>query len=126
MNYCAQCGKDLVPEARFCSACGTRNAAYPMTAVPAQTRLIRPRQGRMIAGVCQGLALSYGWDVVWVRIITVLIAFFSSGAGGLAYIVFWIVMPEEQYALFAPPLVSGASAAESAAAPFPNPPDAWK
>jgi phage shock protein C len=64
-----------------------------------QTRLIRPREGRMIAGVCQGLANNYHWDVVWVRVITVLATIFSSGAGLIAYIVFWLVMPEEQYAL---------------------------
>ena len=56
----------------------------------------------MIAGVCQGLALSYHWDVAWVRVIAVLVTVFSSGAGGIAYIIFWIVMPEEFYALPAP------------------------
>jgi phage shock protein C len=62
----------------------------------------------MIAGVCQGLSLSYGWDVVWVRVIAVLVAVFSSGAGGIAYIIFWIVMPEELFALPAPtPYYSG-------------------
>ena len=103
MTYCAQCGKELGPEARFCSACGTRNAGLPpMVATEASTRLIRPRAGRVISGVCKGLAQSYGWDVVWVRVIAVLATIFSSGAGGIAYLVFWIVMPEEMYALPAP------------------------
>lgn len=105
-SYCSQCGKELQVEARFCSACGARNAAVlPVpAAVPVATRLIRPRNGRMIAGVCQGLALSYGWDLVWVRVIAVLAAVFSSGAGGIAYIIFWIVMPEEQLLLPMPPV----------------------
>ncbi len=101
-TYCVQCGKELGPEARFCSACGTRNAAVATSIVPMTTRLIRPRAGRAIAGVCQGLARSYGWDVTWVRVVAVLVTLFSSGAGGIAYIVFWIVMPEELFALPAP------------------------
>lgn len=116
MTYCGQCGKELGPGAFFCSACGTRNASVPpMAAMPVATRLIRPRAGRMIAGVCQGLALSYGWDVVWVRVIAALVTVFSSGAGGIAYIIFWIVMPEELYALPAPPAYSADA-----------PPQAWK
>ncbi len=115
-NYCAQCGRELGPGARFCSACGTPNATVPLAATLTSTRLIRPRAGRMIAGVCQGLALSYGWDVVWVRVIAVLATVFSSGAGGIAYIVFWIVMPEELFALPAPTVYS---------AP-PPPPEPWK
>ena len=58
--------------------------------------------GRMIAGVCQGLANAYAWDVVWVRVITVLLTVFGGGSGLLAYIIFWIVMPEEP--LMLPPM----------------------
>jgi phage shock protein C len=96
--FCGNCGKSLDEDARFCSSCGR-----PMYVTPppvfVQTRLIRPREGRMIAGVCQGLANNYRWDVVWVRVITVLATIFSSGAGLIAYIVFWLVMPEEPLAL---------------------------
>jgi phage shock protein C len=53
----------------------------------------------MVAGVCQGLANSYAWDVTWVRVITVLLAVFGGGIGLIAYIVFWVVMPEEPLAL---------------------------
>jgi phage shock protein C len=49
----------------------------------------------MVAGVCQGLANAYVWDVVWVRVITVLLAVFGGGVGLIAYLVFWVVMPEE-------------------------------
>jgi phage shock protein PspC (stress-responsive transcriptional regulator) len=51
----------------------------------------------MIAGVCAGFALHYHWDVNIVRIITALICL--SGAGALAYLVAWIIIPEEPYAL---------------------------
>jgi phage shock protein C len=56
----------------------------------------------MIAGVCQGLANNYAWDVVWVRVITVLLTVFGGGSGLLAYVIFWIVMPEEP--LMLPPV----------------------
>lgn len=58
----------------------------------------------MLAGVCQGLANAYVWDVAWVRVITVLLTVFGGGLGLVAYVVFWIVMPEEPLAL--PPGVS--------------------
>ncbi len=101
--FCGRCGNALVGEARFCAACG---AAVLMTqAVPgylAGMRLERPRTNRVIAGVCAGLARHYRWDLTWVRVLTVLITVFSSGAGLVAYIVFWIVMPEELWMLPAP------------------------
>jgi phage shock protein C len=105
--YCRNCGKALADDARFCSGCGTQisspaqtpysQGSYPQSA----TRLIRPRSGRMIAGVCQGLANAYAWDVVWIRVITVLLTVFGGGSGLLAYIIFWIVMPEQP--LLVPP-----------------------
>lgn len=61
----------------------------------------------MIAGVCAGLAQHYRWELTWVRVLTVLAAVFSSGAGVVAYIVFWIVMPEENWRL--PANTSGTS-----------------
>lgn len=103
--YCRNCGKSLADDARFCSGCGAPiyPPAYPQAQTPwpqqTVTRLVRPRAGRMIAGVCQGLSNAYAWDVVWVRVITVLLTVFGGGAGLLAYVIFWIVMPEESLML---------------------------
>lgn len=107
MMFCGRCGNPIVAGARFCSACGAPVTAAQTgpswTAAPTSgdwvTRLQRPRANRMVAGVCAGLAQHYHWDLTWVRVITVLIAVFSSGAGLVAYLVFWIVMPEEPWAL---------------------------
>ena len=97
--FCKNCGTSMNDGARFCSACGAQlGVAVPPT-YTAQTRLIRPRAGRMVAGVCQGLANNYAWDVSWVRVITVLLSIFGGGAGIVAYVVFWVVMPEEPLAL---------------------------
>jgi phage shock protein C len=106
---CTKCGNAMNEEARFCSVCGAPVGAPagsgPVYSAPPPggwappTRLIRPRMGRMIAGVCQGIANAYGWDIVWVRVITVLLAIFGGGIGLVAYVIFWVVMPEEPLAI---------------------------
>lgn len=50
-----------------------------------------PGQGRMLAGVAGGLAQYYGWSTTMVRLVFVLTGLF--GAGELAYIILWLVMP---------------------------------
>ena len=90
--YCGRCGTEMGVGARFCSQCGA-----PATALQAVagSRLERPRSSRVIAGVCAGLARQYRWDLTWVRVLAVLAAILSSGAGVVAYIIFWIIMPED-------------------------------
>ena len=55
--------------------------------------LVRPRNGKMIAGVCAGLADRFGVSRGAVRLGFIL--FGLVGAGELAYIIGWIVMPKE-------------------------------
>lgn len=57
------------------------------------TAMARPRRGRVIAGVCAGIAAHYGWKRSTVRLMFVL--FGLVGAGELAYIVLWILMPKQ-------------------------------
>lgn len=56
--------------------------------------LTRPRDNRMIAGVCSGIARRFGIDPTIVRI-----AFVASlllpGPQFLIYIVAWVLMPDE-------------------------------
>ena len=56
--------------------------------------LIRPRDGRVIAGVCAALAHRFGWDVTVVRVLAVL-SFLLPGSQLIVYIVCWIVIPGE-------------------------------
>lgn len=57
-------------------------------------KLVRVREGKKIAGVCFGLAKYMGVDPTVVRLIAVLALFFGS-LGFWAYIIGWLVMPEE-------------------------------
>jgi phage shock protein C len=94
--YCHQCGTGLPPYARFCSNCGSAvNVAPPMPGRP----LLRPREGRQIAGVCIALARANGWDVAVVRILTVVGVCVSGGIFAVAYLAGWIGIPEEPLGL---------------------------
>ncbi len=57
-------------------------------------RLFRSRRQSIIGGVAGGLAEYFEVDVVLVRLLWVLAAFVGGG-GVLAYIVAWIIIPEE-------------------------------
>lgn len=60
-------------------------------------KLFRDRDERKIAGVCSGLALFLGVDVVIIRIIF-LVALICGSAGFWIYLVIWIAAPEAKTA----------------------------
>lgn len=98
--FCSHCGKPIESSSRFCPACGAAINSAPFTtdAYQPAARLTRPRGQRMIAGVCAGFALHYGWDLNLVRVITALLIILT-GVGALAYIAAWVIIPEAPYAL---------------------------
>lgn len=57
-------------------------------------KIVRPRNGRKIAGVCQAFANFFGLDVSLIRIVWLLLVLLA-GTGLLAYLICWIVIPEE-------------------------------
>lgn len=58
--------------------------------------LRRSRSDRMVAGVVAGLAKYAGMDVTLARVLYVVVSFISAAFPGLlAYLVLWMVMPEE-------------------------------
>lgn len=57
------------------------------------SRLVRPRHGRWIAGVCAGLADRFGLPRALVRL--GFVVFGLVGAGEIAYVIAWVVMPKE-------------------------------
>jgi phage shock protein C len=57
-------------------------------------RLLRIRQGRIVAGVCAGLGAYLGIDVNLVRLAFGVLTVFY-GLGILLYLVAWLILPEE-------------------------------
>jgi phage shock protein C len=57
--------------------------------------LVRPREGRILAGVCAGLGRRIGLDPWLVRILAIA-SLFLPGPQFIAYIVLWILMPSER------------------------------
>ena len=98
---CSSCRNEMNPGARFCSNCGSAVVGQPV--VPVYPRLVRPRYGRVIGGVCAGFAQQYGWDVVLVRILLCVLVLFGAGTPVIAYLIAWIVMPNEPFYLATPP-----------------------
>ncbi len=55
--------------------------------------LTRPRQGRVIAGVCAGLAERFGWNANVVRLLF-LVSCLLPGPQFLVYLVLWALIPQ--------------------------------
>lgn len=58
-------------------------------------KLFRSKNNKVIAGVCAGIGEYFGVDPTVVRLLWVLATLFSFGAGVLAYIIAWIIIPEK-------------------------------
>lgn len=92
--FCHQCGKSLPAGVNFCSNCGAQINANVFTA-PAGSTMFRPQGDRMIAGVCAAIAQHYRWSLTATRILAVLVGIFVFPVGEIAYLVGWMVIPEE-------------------------------
>lgn len=102
--FCNACGTELPQQSRFCPQCGKTVATGvgPASAPRVRPVLERPRQGRKIAGVCLGVARYIEVDVILVRILWVLLIFVGGG-GIVAYLVAWLIIPEEPLEALAAP-----------------------
>jgi signal transduction histidine kinase len=65
------------------------------TGAPAR-RLYRSSDGRLVAGVARGLADHLGVDPLFVRLAFIVLAF-ASGAGVVAYGLFWMFAPQDPF-----------------------------
>lgn len=117
--HCTSCGKALAPGTRFCPGCGAAVGAAasdagagssvppppPAYGVPGVNRampLLRPREGRVIAGVCAAFAVHFGWDVILVRVLVGVLTFVTGFVVGIvSYLVAWLIIPDAPYALSA-------------------------
>jgi len=58
-----------------------------------KNKLYRSTNDRILGGVCGGIAEYFDIDSILVRLLTILI-FFMGGAGIIAYIIGWIIIPQ--------------------------------
>ena len=63
--YCNHCGKVIQDDAAVCAYCGIRVGTSQ-----ARKKLMRPRVGRKIAGVCLGFSEYFDLDVTLVRVVS--------------------------------------------------------
>ncbi len=100
--YCNNCGKEIPNDVNLCGYCGTRVGYVPQP----RRKLMRSRVDRKIAGVCGGMADYFDVDPTLVRVLWLIVTLFSCGLGLLAYIIAWIVMPEEPEVVTVSPVVN--------------------
>jgi phage shock protein C len=93
--YCNACGKVIADDGRFCSYCGN-----VVGVPPTPKKLMRSRADRKIGGVCAGLANYLELDTSLVRILWFFITLACGIFPGIiAYVLAWIIIPEEPFLL---------------------------
>jgi phage shock protein C len=60
----------------------------------AASSLVRPRRGKVLAGVCAAIADRFGISRLLVRL--AFVVFGLVGAGEIAYIAGWLIIPKER------------------------------
>jgi len=73
----------------------TANTAESVSPVEAERRLIRPTEGRRVAGVAAGLARYFGISPTVYRVAFVALALLG-GSGFILYAAAWLVIPDER------------------------------
>jgi phage shock protein PspC (stress-responsive transcriptional regulator) len=88
MKQCPYCAEDIQERAVKCRYCGSVLDGSALTRT-----WYRSRRGKMIAGVCAGLAEQFGISVTALRLAAVLLTLLGAGWGIIVYIVLWVIMP---------------------------------
>jgi len=68
-------------------------AEIPAEQNVSERRLMRNTSRGALGGVCAGIADYYGVNVMWPRLVAVLVALITSGTAILVYIVMWVIIP---------------------------------
>ncbi len=64
-------------------------------AIPTTKRLYRSKDKRIIFGICGGIGDYFDLDPVLIRLVWLLLSFFTGGAGFLVYLILIFVIPEK-------------------------------
>lgn len=81
-----------------------------------QQGLVRPRHGRVLAGVCAGLGRRFGIDPWPARLLFVLVLMVVPGSQILIYPILWLLMPDESQVVSLP---AGSGSGSGPVAPAP-------
>lgn len=66
----------------------------------AEKKLRRPRTGRMLAGVCAGIANYFALDPTVIRVAYTLATVFTAFSGVIIYFLLMLIIPEEENRYF--------------------------
>lgn len=58
-------------------------------------RFVRPRDGRMVAGVCAAIANYFNINVVIIRLILIFLLLPGGLPGLIPYLICWVIIPSE-------------------------------
>ena len=91
MRRCPYCAEEIRDEAVKCRYCGSMLEGSALSRT-----WYRSRHGKMIAGVCAGLAEQFGISVTALRLAAVLLTLLGAGWGVIIYVVLWVIMPYKE------------------------------
>ena len=91
LKTCPYCAEEIRSEAVKCRFCGSR-----LDGIVLAMEWTRREEGKMIAGVCAGLADQFDISVTLVRLAFVLACVVGGGVGFLVYVILWIIMPMQR------------------------------
>ena len=66
----------------------------------AEKKLRRPRTGRMLAGVCAGIANYFALDPTVIHVVYTLATVFTAFSGVIIYFLLMLIIPEEENRYF--------------------------